>query len=77
MDEGLFKKHILRIQLHKDGKEEILQFLEKEIGITFLQEEFILSKKNIIFTVTSVKKSMLLKKGVIKLLQEKGYSCRI
>lgn len=77
MDEGLFKKHILRIQVHKEGKEEMAIFLKEKTGIDFLDEEFSLSKKIVSFTVTSVKKNILCKKRIIELLQEKGYSVKL
>lgn len=77
MDEGLFKKHILRIQVHKEGKDEVLKLLEEKTGIVFLDEECVVSKKTVTFIVTSVQKNFLHSKKVDLFLKEKGYTVKL
>lgn len=77
MDESLFVKHFLQIKKQKDSKEEIISFLEEKIGISCSQSEFTISKKEITFQISSVKKAKLLQKKVKELLEEKGYKVRL
>lgn len=77
MDEGLFKKHILRIQVHKEGKDEVLKLLEEKTGIIFSDKECIVSKKTITFTISSVQRNFLHSKKIDLFLKEKGYTIKL
>jgi hypothetical protein len=74
MDQGLFKKHILTIQALHDTQEEVRLYIQKETGIPLINDELRISKKVVTLQTSSVKRSLLLQKGIKTLLQKKGYS---
>lgn len=72
MDQGLFSKHIRNILERNSKKKELIQFLLEKTGVCLDESEIIISKKDISFSVSSVKKSILLKKGLADLVESKG-----
>jgi hypothetical protein len=77
MDEGLFKKHILRVQIQKDSKEDILSLVLEKTMLTLSSEEVSLSKKVVTIQTSSVKRSLLLQRKIKEVLLEKGYAVKI
>ncbi len=77
MNEGLFTKYVRVLEVKNKQKKEVLKLLQEIVGILFLEEEVEINKKVISFTISSVKKSILLQKNIKLKLQEKGYSIKI
>lgn len=77
MNEGLFTKYVRVLEVKNKKKKEVLKLLQEIVGILFLEEEVEINKKVISFTISSVKKSILLQKNIKLKLQEKGYSIKI
>lgn len=74
MNEGLFKKHIEQILSRTNAKQKIILTLEDKTGVHLEEAEIILSKKNVILSTSSVKKSALLQKGCKEILHSLGYT---
>lgn len=74
MNEGLFKKHIQQILLRTNIKQQIILSLKEKTGIEIDEEEITLSNKKITLSTSSVKKTVLLKKGIKEVLQTLGYT---
>jgi hypothetical protein len=77
MDLGLFGKYAAVLVKQKHEKDEIIECLEKETGVTFLSEEISIKKNILSFQTSSVKKMMLKKKSCEEALKEKGYSIKL
>lgn len=73
MDEGLFRKHILQIQKVQDNKEQICIHIFESTGVEILKEEIVITKNNIKLQISSVKRSVLVRKNIKEILKEKGY----
>lgn len=73
MDQGLFKKHLLTIKTIQETQEEVCAYIQKETGILLNKEELHITKKSIILTISSVKRSQLLQKNIKLILEKKGY----
>ena len=73
MDQGLFHKYAVTIKKEHDKKEELLMFIEKEIGVRLLPEEVIIQKNKISFQVSSVVRILIQKKSIGEFLKQKGY----
>jgi hypothetical protein len=73
MDQGLFTKHILRIQQQQDSKQEVLDYIKITTGVTLTNTEITITKKTIHFSVSSVKRGLLIQKNIKNILLEKGY----
>jgi hypothetical protein len=76
MDLNLFGKYAAVLVKQKNKKDEIIECIEKETGITFFSEEIVIQKQIISFQTSSVKKMMLRKKSCEEALKEKGYSVK-
>jgi hypothetical protein len=72
MDESLFIKHFLQIKKQKKSKEEVLNYIKEKTGIILQEEMITVSKKQIIFQISSVIKQKLFQKDIVKVLEEKG-----
>jgi hypothetical protein len=77
MDESLFIKHLIQIKKQKNSKEGLLTYIKEKIGIELQEEMITISKKTVTFTVSSVIQQKLHQKNISKVLEEKGYVCRI
>ena len=73
MDESLFIKHALQIRKQKNSKDEIVTYIKEKTGIELQEEMFSVSKKQVIFSVSSVIKQKLFQKNIEKILEERGY----
>ena len=73
MDEGLFKKHIIRIQKQKNSKKELILYIQEKTGIQLDEKMVSISKNKVTLQTSSVTRQKLFQKDIIKLLQEKGY----
>lgn len=74
MDQGLFTKHIKNI-LERDAlKQKVMLLLLETTGIELDDSEITLSKKNVSISTSSVKRSILLKKGLKDILQSNGFN---
>ena len=77
MNEGLFKKYTKVLTQKYEEKENVL-FLIKEItGIILTIKEVEINKKIISFSISSVKRNILLQKNIQSKLQEKGYQIKL
>jgi hypothetical protein len=76
MDESLFKKHLTHIKHQKNKKEEIISYIKEHIKIELNETDFILSKKEITFNLSSVIRQKLFQKNIEGLLKEKGYTIK-
>lgn len=74
MDQGLFTKHIKNILERDASKQKIISLLLEKTGIELDDSEITLSKKDISISTSSVKKSILLRKGVKEILQSNGFN---
>lgn len=72
MDQGLFTKHIKNILERDASKQKVITLLLEKTGIELDESEITLSKKDISLSTSSVKKSILLKKGIKDILQSNG-----
>lgn len=77
MDESFFVKYALQIKKQKNSKEEIISLIQNSTGIELHDDMFTLTKKQIIFHVSSILKQKLFQKNIVKVLEEKGYTCKI
>lgn len=77
MDQGLFVKHIQSLLSRSTAKKEIIAFLLEKTGVQVEEEEITLSKKNILLSMSSVKKTSLIQKGSKDILQGIGYTLSI
>lgn len=77
MDEGLFKKHIQHVLSRIDAKQKIILAILEKTGVKIEESEIMLSKKTVILSTSSVKKSALLQKGSKELLNTLGYTLRV
>jgi hypothetical protein len=73
MNEGLFEKYSKVIKKRQSEKEEILTLLKEITGVLFNEDEIVIKNKIISFSVSSVKKTILLQKNIQPKFQEKGY----
>ncbi len=76
MDESLFVKHLIQIKKQKNSKEELLTYIKETTGIELEEGMITVSKKQVMFTISSVLKQKLHQKNINKVLEEKGYSAR-
>lgn len=76
MDESLFRKHLVKINQHKNNKEEVIEMIKEYAGIELDESMITISKKEITFSVSSTIKQLLHQKNVVPLLKEKGYSIK-
>lgn len=74
MDQGLFTKHLKNILERDIAKQKIITLLFEKTGVQLEESELSLSKKNISLSTSSVKRSILLKKGMKELLQDNGFT---
>ena len=77
MEENLFKKyqHVIQKQTHQ--KQVIITYIQEKTTITILEEEFIIKDNEIIFQISSNKRSKLLQKNIYKHLYEKGFTVNL
>lgn len=73
MDESFFVKYAIQIKKQKNSKEEIISLIKDSTGIELGEDMFTLTKKQIVFHVSSVMKQKLFQKNSVKVLEEKGY----
>lgn len=76
MDESLFVKHFLQIKKQKNTKEEVLVCIKEKTGIELQEEMITVSKKQVVFQISSVIKQKLFQKNITKILEEKGYTTK-
>ena len=76
MDEGLFARHAHQLRKRDNAKGEIIECVQDATGITLLESEISLTKKEVRLHLSSVKKSRLVQKDVTSILQAKGYTLR-
>lgn len=76
MDDSLFIKYAIQIKKQKNSKDEIISYIKEKIRIELQEEMITVSKKQIVFQVSSVMKQKLFQKGIVKILEEKGYTTR-
>ncbi len=74
MDEGLFRKHLQVLHTRLHNKEQLLSLIKESTGVTLLEEEVGLEKKQITLFTSSTKKNTLLRKGLKDILASEGYS---
>lgn len=77
MNEGLFVKYGKVLKQKKSEKEDVINLLKQITGIDFITQEIKIEKKVISFQISSVKKSIIIKKNIQIKLKEKGYSIKI
>lgn len=77
MDESLFIKHLFQIKRQKESKEEILSYIKEKTGIELEEGMITVSKNKITFQVSSIVRQRIFQKGIIKLLEEKGYEGKL
>lgn len=77
MDESLFVKHFINLKQQKNSKEEIIIYIKEKTGIEIEETTINLSKKHILFQVSSVLKQKLHQINIAKILEDKGYTCRL
>ena len=75
MEEGLFKKYTKAIQKQQSEKKEIIELIFEKTNLLLNEEELIIQKGKILFTLSSVKKTILLRKDIKEILITKGYTC--
>lgn len=73
MDEGLFSRHLKKINERESEKKKLIAIIQEETGVTVSESELSLSKKEVILSVSSVKKTKLLQKGVHVILRKHGF----
>ncbi len=76
MDESLFVKHLIQIKKQKNSKEEVINYIKEKTGIDLNDNMITISKKEVIFIVSSVLKQKLHQKNISEVLKDKGYSTR-
>jgi hypothetical protein len=76
MDLSLFGKHIKALASQKKNKESVITLIKEKSGILLEESEIQISKKEVIITVSSVKRSLLLQKGVKKILEENSFTLK-
>jgi hypothetical protein len=73
MDIGLFAKYAVQINTQKSKVSDLLACIKDVSGIEILEDEVSLQKNTVIFTVSSVLRSKLMRKEVIEALTKGGY----
>lgn len=73
MDQGLFSKHLKNILIRNSTKQNIIQTILEKTGILLEETEIQFSKKEILLTTSSVKKTKLLQKNIQQILLDLGY----
>lgn len=73
MDIGLFAKYAVQINIQKSKVSDLLTCIKEVTGIEILEEEVSLQKNIVVFSVSSVVRSRLVKKEVKEALSGKGY----
>lgn len=76
MDKSLFERHLRQIKKQKDSKEELLNYIKEKTGIELDENNIVVSKKEVVFNVSSVVKQKLFQKKIEEVLNEKGYGGR-
>ena len=74
MDIGLFKKYSQQLEVQKNTKKDIINYIQQETGVELKEETVIVLKKTITLTISSVQKSKLIQKNIKELLIKKGYT---
>lgn len=77
MEESFFLKYLNTIKKQKNSKEEIIVYIKEQTGIEIEEISITLSKKQIVFQVSSVVKQKLHQKNITKALESKGYQVRM
>lgn len=73
MEEALFTKHLIEIKKQKNNKKEVILIVKEKTGIVLKEKEVFLSKKEVVFHVSSVKRSKITQKRIIEILKQEGY----
>jgi hypothetical protein len=73
MDMGLFAKYAIQINTQKSKVSDLLLCIKEITGVEILEDEVSLQKNIVVFTVSSVVRSRLVKKEVKEALSGKGY----
>ncbi len=76
MDINLFAKYSKTIERQASHKKEIIDFIKKETGVIFKEEEIVLEKNKISFHTSSVKKITLLNKKIQEFFFKKKYKLK-
>lgn len=74
MDEGLFNKYTKTLRERNTAKESLIAKIKEKTGIQLQEEEINISKKQVIFLTSSVKKTALLGKNIKSILENEGFS---
>lgn len=77
MEQGLFAKYIRTVKERTHAKQEIIASLLEQTGIQIEESEITLSKKKVILSMSSVKKTALIQKGSKDYLQTLGYTLQV
>lgn len=76
MEESFFVKYAIQIKKQKNSKEEVICYIKEKTGIELQEGMITVSKKQILFQISSVMKQKLFQKNITKILEEKGYTTR-
>jgi hypothetical protein len=76
MDEGLFAKYARTITARNTTKQTIIEAILEKTGIQVEQDEIVIVKKEIILSVSSVKKMALTKKNIQEVMSSLGYALK-
>lgn len=74
MDEGLFAKHLKRLNERSTIKQSILQLVKELTGVQLQEEELELQGKKLRILTSSTKRAVLIQRKLKESLLEKGYS---
>ncbi len=77
MNEGLFKKYTKVLTQKYEEKEDVLVLIKEITGIILTTKEVEINKKIISFSISSVKRNILLQRNIQSKLQEKGYQIKL
>lgn len=73
MDDSLFSKYKKEIIKQKTKKQEIISFIEKELKIKLQESDIEIKGKKIIFTISSIQKTILFKNKIQEKIKTIGY----
>lgn len=76
MEESFFVKYAIQIKKQKNSKEEVICYIKEKTGIELEEGMITVSKKQILFQISSVMQQKLFQKNITKILEENGYTTR-
>ena len=77
MDAHFFEKHLLHIYKKTTEKKELILYIQTKTNLSLKEDELQITKKKVVFIVSSAMKTKLIQKNISFILQEKGYTIKI